>query len=485
MKYNETLEQVAPTTKMATGANFSELGISHSILDILRGLKLDTPTPIQHQTIPVALRGQDLIGIAQTGTGKTFAFGIPMLQKLALGKGQGLVVVPTRELALQVTENLKKLGYALGLRTATLIGGEGIQRQLFLLRKQPQVIIATPGRLIDHIKRRTVKLDQIKILVLDEADMMLDLGFAPQIEEILKQTPKEKQTMLFSATMPAKIAQLAGRHLKLPISIEVAPQGTTAENVEQEVFVVESLERFSYLEKIINEHIGSILVFVRTRHGVKEVTKKLSLHNHRVAEIHSNLSLGQRRAALDAFKSGRVRILIATDVAARGLDINGIELVINYNLPDASSDYVHRVGRTGRAGKVGKAISLATPDQFRDIRDIERLINKNLPIKEFAKLQRLQERSFSRPRRQFGGRRFSRPSNSSSSTPRSVKPFSRPKTNFSAAPSAKPFSREVGGGENKKPQSNHFFKKKPVNFKFNKEKKNDYSRNYSTYRDRS
>lgn len=297
---------------------FSELGIAPSILAVLQKLNLEIPTPIQQQAIPAALRGTDLIGIAQTGTGKTFAFGIPMLQKLALEKGQGLVIVPTRELALQVTESLKKLGNSFGLRTATLIGGEALDRQLFMLRKKPQIMIATPGRLIDHLKRHTVKLDLVKILVLDEADMMLDLGFAPQIKEILNQAPKERQTMLFSATMPAEIAKLAAAHLKLPVSIEVAPQGTTAEKVEQEVFIVKPSDRFSYLLKIISEHTGSILVFVRTKHSVKELTQKLVSLGHKATEIHSNLSLSRRRAALDSFKSQKVRILVATDVAARG-----------------------------------------------------------------------------------------------------------------------------------------------------------------------
>ncbi|MFA5184741.1 MAG: DEAD/DEAH box helicase [Patescibacteria group bacterium] len=385
---------------------FSELGISASILDVLKKLNLDAPTPIQHQAIPIALKGQDLIGIAQTGTGKTFAFGIPILQRLAAAKGQGLVIVPTRELALQVTESLKKLGQAFGLRLATLIGGESLDRQLFALRRKPHIIVATPGRLIDHLNRKTLKLDPVKILVLDEADMMLDMGFAPQVEEILKQVPQDRQTMLFSATMPASIAKLAARHLKLPISIEVTPQGTTVDKVEQEVFIVSPSERFSYLEKIVREHQGSILVFVRTKHGVKEINKKLVALGQRATEIHSNLSLNRRRAALDSFKSGKSRILVATDVAARGLDVSGIELVVNYNLPDASADYVHRIGRTGRAGQIGKAISLATPDQLRDIREIERLINKSLAIREYSKL----ERDLNRPRISSPGHISARPS---------------------------------------------------------------------------
>jgi superfamily II DNA/RNA helicase len=364
---------------------FADLDISPSILEIIDKLGLTTPTPIQEKTIPPAIAGQDLIGIAQTGTGKTFAFGIPMLQRIGLTKGQGLVIAPTRELALQVADSLKKLGQSLGLRTAILIGGEALDRQLFQLRKKPHIIIATPGRLIDHLKRRTLKLDLINTLVLDEADMMLDLGFAPQIKEILDQMPSERQTMLFSATMPAAIVKIAANYMKLPISIEVAPSGTTAAQVDQEIFIIRGEERLEHLQVILKKYTGSVLVFVRTKHGVKALTLKLQNFGHQASEIHSNLSLNRRRAALDAFKSKRSRILVATDVAARGLDINGIELVVNYNLPDNSEDYVHRIGRTGRAGKPGTAITLATTQGQRAIRDIERLINKNIKRTEFVK----------------------------------------------------------------------------------------------------
>jgi ATP-dependent RNA helicase RhlE len=432
-----------------TGGEASSPSEINFSLGVLRGLKMEVPTPIQQQAIPAALSGQDIIGIAQTGTGKTLAFGIPIIQKLSKESGQALVMVPTRELALQVTESIRQIGQGLGFRLATLIGGEAIDRQLFMIRKKPHIIIATPGRLIDHLKRRTVKLSEIKILVLDEADMMLDLGFAPQIEEIMNQSPKEKQTMLFSATMPLSIAKLANSHLKLPIRIEVAPQGTTAEKVEQEIYIIRATERFMYLEKIIKEHTGSILVFVRTKHGVKKITEQLISLHHSATEIHSNLSLPRRSAALRDFKSGKVRMLIATDVAARGLDVNGIELVVNYNLPDASSDYVHRIGRTGRAGKVGKAISLATPDQLKDIRDIERLINKSIAIKEYAKLDRPVSRPFVK-KYQAGGQ------TSKSYTP---------KKTFHSFGTSKPQGGGGGSKFGKKP-----YGKKPFSKKFSSSK---------------
>lgn len=367
---------------------FSDLGISTSILEILKKLNLENPTPIQQKTIPTAINGQDVIGIAQTGTGKTFAYGIPMLQRIGLNKGQGLVIAPTRELAAQVEESLKKIGQALGLRTALLIGGDSFDRQLFLLRKKPHVVIATPGRLIDHLKRRTFKLDQVSVLVLDEADMMLDMGFAPQVQEILKQAPIERQTLLFSATMPAAIVKIAATFMKLPVSIEVAPPGTTAAQVDQEIFIINGEERLNHLLKILAKYTGSVLVFVRTKHGVKNLTERLKSFGHKADEIHSNLSLGRRKTALANFKSRKTRILVATDVAARGLDINGIELVVNYNLPDNTEDYVHRIGRTGRAEHSGKAITFATSHEQREIRNIEKLINKNIKITEFVKLVR-------------------------------------------------------------------------------------------------
>ncbi len=359
---------------------FKNLGISPAILSILKKMGLETPTPIQSKSIPVAISGQDLFGVAQTGTGKTFAFGIPTIQRLKEKGGRALVMLPTRELANQVEENLKKLGQGLGLRTISIIGGEAFNKQLFGLRRSPHIIVATPGRLLDHVKRRTIKLDDISVLILDEADMMFDMGFAPQIEEIIKLTPKSRQTLLFSATMPAAIIKLAEKYLKSPLQIQVAPTGTTAELIDQEIYLIKSEDKLNTLEKILNDYKNLVLIFVRTRHGVSNLTEKLNLRGHQVSEIHSNLSFNQRKTSLANFKNGIKRILVATDVAARGLDINDIQLVVNYDLPDNSDDYVHRIGRTARAGKGGKAISFSLPHQRRDIQKIERLIKKNLPI---------------------------------------------------------------------------------------------------------
>jgi ATP-dependent RNA helicase RhlE len=380
-------------TKQTTQITFNGLGINTSILNVLSRLNLETPTPIQRKSIPAAIAGQDLNGVAQTGTGKTFAFGIPMIQRLAQVKGRALILLPTRELALQVDENIRKLGTSLGVKTAALIGGEAIGKQITALRRNPHVLIATPGRLSDCIRRKLVNLSNIKILVLDEADSMFDMGFAPQIEEILKYVPKERQTLLFSATMPPAILKLVATHMHLPVSIEVAPSGTTVEKVEQEVFIMHKEDKPSHLERVLNKYSGSVLVFTRTKWGAKQLARDAKLANHKAAEIHSNLSLRQRREALDGFKARKYRILFATDIAARGLDVNNIELVINYDLPDNCEDYVHRVGRTARAGTKGRAITFATPNQWRDVQKIEKLINKSLILTKFAEPVQFQSRN--------------------------------------------------------------------------------------------
>jgi len=372
--------------------SFNGLGIAPKLLEILTKLGYLTPTPIQLQSIPVSLERKDMVGIAQTGTGKTLAFGIPMLQLLAVHKGMGLVVLPTRELALQVDDHLKIIGRKIGLRTSVLIGGEPINKQLRTLKFKPHIVVATPGRLIDHAGRGSVNLSNVKILVLDEADMMLDMGFLPQIKDILKLVPIERQTMLFSATMPNDIVKIASKYMTLPTRIEVAPQGTSAENVEQEIIVIGRESKFDHLRKILTDTEGSVLIFMRTKHAVKNMTKKISQIGFSAAEIHSNRSLVQRRKALEGFKLGQYRILIATDIAARGIDVKEIELVINYDIPEKSGDYVHRIGRTARAGKNGKAISFVMPSQIKNVREIEKLINKTLKInKTAAELNALKE----------------------------------------------------------------------------------------------
>ena len=359
---------------------FNGLGIAPNILDILAKLNFTTPTPIQLRAIPEGVAGKDVIGVAQTGTGKTLAFGIPLLQRLAGSDGRGLILVPTRELALQVDETLAKIARPLGIRTAVFIGGASMGAQIQALRRDPHVIIATPGRLLDHLAQKTIRLGKVEVLVLDEADRMLDMGFWPQVKRIIAEAPRERQTMLFSATLSRDIMLLATQQMKLPLRIEVAPAGTTVEKVSQEFFVVRKEDKSRLLEKILGDYPGSTLVFSRTKHGAKRVMRTILGMGHTAAEIHGNRSLSQRREALEGFKIGRYRVLVATDIASRGIDVKGIELVVNYDLPMDSADYVHRIGRTARAGAEGHAISFAEPHQKREVRDIERLIRKTVPI---------------------------------------------------------------------------------------------------------
>jgi len=361
--------------------DFLGLGIAPGLLKRLKELGFEHPTPIQYKAIPVATAGEDVVGIAQTGSGKTLAFSIPMLQHIATTKNIGLVLLPTRELAVQVEETLKKVGGPAGLRTALVIGGVSSHPQIRQLKDKPHVIIATPGRLIDLIEQKKVNLSQVGILILDEADRMLDMGFAPQLKRILEHVPKDRQTMLFSATMPERIAAITRQYMKKPLRIEVARQGTTAENIEQEVFIVPRTEKMALLDKLLKEYRGSILVFSRTKHGASKIARNIRKSGYSADEIHSNRSQNQRQKALKGFSTGRYRILVATDIAARGIDVEGVELVVNFDLPEQIEDYVHRIGRTGRAGRAGKAISFAAPEQSKDIRAIEKLINLTLPVK--------------------------------------------------------------------------------------------------------
>ncbi len=395
---------------------FNGLGIAPEFLAVLEKLNFKVPTPIQHKAIPIAIEGQDVVGIAQTGTGKTLAFGIPMLQRLMKeGNKMGLIILPTRELAVQVEETLQKLGRNLGLKTAVLIGGASMFYQVKQIRMGAHIIIGTPGRINDHIKQRTLNLSTVSILVLDEADCMFDMGFAAQIKQILLSVPKERQTMLFSATMPDSILNIAKMHMKLPLRVEIARPGTAAEKVEHELFFIKREQKMALLQKLLSEYKGSVLIFSRTKHSVRKICHNLGGANFSVAEIHSNRSLSQRRTALDGFKNGKYRILVATDIASRGIDVKGIELVLNYDLPETAGDYVHRIGRTGRAGLTGKAISFVLLEQKIKIREIERLIRSTIPISEIPELPYIanipdekQPQEDFKPRNNYRGKTFNK-----------------------------------------------------------------------------
>src|SRR3989344_1832965 len=307
-------------------SGFYNLGIAPGILEILEKLHFKTPTPIQEQSIPIATEGKDLVGIAQTGTGKTLAYGIPLLQRIVGNDGLGLVIAPTSELALQIDETLCKVGMPLNVRTAALIGGESFGRQISDIRRNPHIIIGTPGRILDHVGQKTLSLHKVSVLVLDEADRILDMGFAPQLRRILSILPRQRQTMLFSATMPEEVIKIAKSFLKLPIRVEIARSGTIVKDVTQELFFVSKNQKSQLLEKMLQEYRGSILVFARTKHGAKKITRLVKALGHGAAEIHGNRSLNQRKDALQGFKTGRYRVLVATDIAARGIDVTNIEL---------------------------------------------------------------------------------------------------------------------------------------------------------------
>ena len=404
---------------------FFGLGIAPKILEILERLKFTTPTPIQRKAIPIAIEGKDVIGIAQTGTGKTHSFAIPMIQQLAQRDTVALVLAPTRELAVQIDDAVKILAHPFGMRTACLIGGMPMRPQTEALRRRPQVIIATPGRLIDHMENQNLSLSKVGMFVIDEADRMLDMGFAPSVDRIFKSMTKDRQTMLFSATMPQEIMRLINTHMKLPVQIEMAPSGTTAEGITQELYIVKQEAKLALLDKILAARQGSVLLFARTKHGARKITKSIRDMGHRATEMHSDKSMSQRKDALDGFKAGRFRILVATDIASRGIDVTKIEMVINFDLPDDVENYVHRIGRTGRAGSKGHAISFATPDQSRDVKNIEQLIRKQLPVVKHPDIpsedfKHSSHRSSSfKPRRAGGGANFGRHHKPSHKSPHS------------------------------------------------------------------
>jgi len=361
--------------------DFNNLGLSPRLLTVLAQHKFVTPTRIQAEAIPVAVLGKDVVGIAETGTGKTLAFVLPLLQQISATKKQALIILPTRELAMQVEETLEVVGRGFGLRKALLIGGASMGKQIGDIRRNPHVIVGTPGRIIDHLDQRILSLRNVGVLVLDEADHMFDMGFAPQIKRILSSVPIDRQTMLFSATMPPEIEKITLGHMRNPVRIEISKQGTVGAHIDHHLFVIGKEQKNRLLDRVLADHAGTVLVFSRTKHGAKRIARAVRDMGHGAAEIHSNLTLSRRKSALEGFKKGQHRVLVATDIAARGIDVEDIQLVVNYDLPDDPGNYVHRIGRTGRAGREGKAITFITSDQRGKVRHIERLIRLPLVVK--------------------------------------------------------------------------------------------------------
>ncbi|RUR55677.1 DEAD/DEAH box helicase [Vreelandella populi] len=366
--------------------SFSELGLHDDLLRAITAQGYTQPTPIQLKAIPVVLEGRDLLASAQTGTGKTAGFTLPMLQRLSNGKRPGkrqvraLVLTPTRELAAQVGESVAAYGQHLALRSHIIFGGVGQQPQVDALKAGLDVLIATPGRLLDLQQQGHVDLSAVEILVLDEADRMLDMGFIHDIKRVLRLVPKQRQNLLFSATFSNEIQALAQQLLNNPALIEVAPRNTTAEKIEQAVYRVDRDKKRELLAHLIQRHGWfQVLVFTRTKHGANRLAEQLSKQNIPAMAIHGNKSQGARTRALGAFKSGDLQVLVATDIAARGLDISELPHVVNFDLPNVAEDYVHRIGRTGRAGSNGEAVSLVCVDEHGLLGNIERLIKQNLP----------------------------------------------------------------------------------------------------------
>jgi ATP-dependent RNA helicase RhlE len=395
--------------------SFAELNLSPKALHALERAGFEHPTPIQAQAIPPALAGRDVIGTAATGTGKTAAFLLPIIERLSGKSGtRALVLAPTRELALQIGEELERFGQGRHVRGAVVIGGVGMGGQTQAFRERREVVIATPGRLVDHLGSRTARLDEIEILVLDEADRMLDMGFKPQLRRVLAHLPKVRQTLLFSATMAGEVADFAREHLRDPVRVEVARSGTTAARAEQRVFLAGHEEKLPLLLALLEGNDLSTLVFTRTKRRADRVARSLERAGHRVARIHADRSQGQRRAALDGFKDGTYRVLVATDIAARGIDVAEIGHVVNFDLPHVPEDYVHRIGRTARMAASGRASSFASPEEMDQLRGIERLTRAEVPRADVPRdsavfqdeLKRAGEgRDRSAPQRRSGGGR--------------------------------------------------------------------------------
>jgi ATP-dependent RNA helicase RhlE len=366
---------------------FEQLGLTAPLLKALQKEGYTTPTPIQTQAIPHALQGKDILGLAQTGTGKTAAFALPILQLLNQQQSKGyrhtraLILTPTRELAMQILESFQSYGRYTNVKQEVIFGGVSQHAQTIALRNGTDVLIATPGRLLDLMNQGYVHLDYLELFVLDEADRMLDMGFIHDVKKVIKALPKQKQTMLFSATMPPQIAQLVASLLHAPVKIEVTPVSSTAERIEQFVYFIPKQKKQSLLVHLLNEkNVKRTLVFARTKHGADRIAKDLKKASIRADAIHGNKSQSARQNALINFKTGKSKVLVATDIAARGIDVDALEHVINFDLPDVPETYVHRIGRTGRAGASGVAISFCDGrEEMSNLKSINKLIGLKIP----------------------------------------------------------------------------------------------------------
>ena len=361
-------------------SEFDVFGLNQTLIRDIDRIGWTQPTPIQAQAIPPVMEGRDIIASAQTGTGKTGAFVLPMVHNFAGGKGlRGLILAPTRELAVQIQESFEELGRGSHVISIPVYGGVGIEPQVEGVRKNPDVLVATPGRLIDLMMRRVVKLGNLKMLVLDEADRMLDMGFMPQIRRILHACPKDRQTLLFSATIPDGLERLIHGELRNPVHVNIALRASTAEKADQRIMVCDGFEKQPVLLKILEEEEGTVLIFTRTRIRAERLGRTLKQIGYKVARMHSMRTQAQREQALEGFKNGKYRILVATDIAARGIDVANISHVVNFDIPQNADDYVHRIGRTARAEASGRATTIVTPLEVGEVRAIEKAIDMKIP----------------------------------------------------------------------------------------------------------
>ncbi|MBI2981201.1 MAG: DEAD/DEAH box helicase [Deltaproteobacteria bacterium] len=366
--------------QLTIAATFESLGLSKPTLKLIEQIGFETPTPIQAKLIPPALEGRDLIGLAETGSGKTAAFVLPIAEHLQHGRGlRGLILCPTREIALQTKKFLDLFGQHHHLVTACLIGGVKINPQIRELRSGPDILVATPGRLQDHLDRRNVRLDRVEQLVIDEADRMLDLGFLPQIRSIVREVPRDRQTMMFSATMSASIEGLARRYLIDPLRIDILPEGAVAEGITHHLYLVEEINKKPCLLALLRQEKGRTLVFLRTRLDTNWILRILEKEGHPAASIHSDKTQTERIAALEGFRSGEHRILVATDIASRGIDVQGIEHIINFDMPGSVEEYIHRAGRTARGSAIGTVSTIAVWSDKSMIQEIEAALGEKLP----------------------------------------------------------------------------------------------------------
>lgn len=415
--------------------SFQEVGLPATLVGALESQNIIVPTPIQVQTIPLALEGKDVLGSAQTGTGKTLAFVLPMLVQLSKDpKACAMILAPTRELAQQVSHTIKQLLSLIQspLRFALLIGGEQIMKQLQQLRTRPTIIVGTPGRILDHLERKSLNLTNTTFLVLDETDRMLDMGFEIQLDAILKRLPEKRQTLMFSATIPGPIGRLANHYLTNPERVAVGPESTPTDTITQEVLQISGARKYEALLEQLGHREGSVIIFVKTKVDADEIAERLCEAQQDAVAIHGDLRQHTRQRVLNDFRKGKYRILVATDVAARGLDVPHIQHVINYDLPQSPEEYIHRIGRTGRAGAVGCALSFITPQDSRKWSAIDRMMNPQKTVVRATQSESRPRREFSsenRPRRDFGYENKPRRNFSSENRPRrdfsSKKPYSR------------------------------------------------------------